>query len=135
PECQLKTKEQLKKQREEFRTLLISANTEKMQSIKVLINTYVGHIVMHAQANQLVFGIVCGNQNIGLSQLTTFEQFEPVLREENIQLATNSQNHPTYRESLNKSFSQIEEEINPGETFLGRKKISKINLNPKKLSC
>jgi len=115
------TKDQLKYQMEELRTSLEWANNEKTRSIRDLIATYVGHIVMHVPANQQVYGIICNNQYVALSQFTEFKQFEPILSEKNIQIATQPQNHPSYRIETNKSFLQIEEEINPGETFLSRK--------------
>lgn len=127
-----KLKKQLKGQLEEFRTSIKLANTEKARSMRELIDAYIGHIVMHA-SNNLVYGIVCDNQHIGLAQLTTFEQFEPVLSEVNIQIATQAQSHRNYRVITNKSFSQIEEEINPGETFLSRKKNIENRTNPKKM--
>lgn len=127
-----KSKDQLKEQLDEFRTSIKLADTEKAQSIRELIDTYVGHIVMH-HSNHAVFGIVCNNQHVGFSQLTTFEQFKPLLSEKNIQLATQQQNHPSYRTPTNKSFSQLEEEINPGETFLSRKKNIENNSEPKKI--
>jgi hypothetical protein len=115
------SKKQLKGEQEALRKLIELANAEKSRSIRSLIDTYVGHIVMHVPANQQVYGIICNNQYVAFSQLTTFERFAPILFEKNIHLANQPQDHPGYRIATNKSFSQIEEEINPGETFLSRK--------------
>jgi len=116
-----KSKEQLKGQQEEIRTLIKLANNEEARNIRGLIDTYVGHIAMHVTTNQPVVGIICDNQYIALSALTTLDQFTRLLSEKNIQIATQPQ-HNYYRVPINKSFSDIEEEINPGETFLSRKK-------------
>lgn len=113
------SKDKLKAKIENIRSSIQLADAEKIRSIRELIDMYVGHIIMHA--NQPVIGIISNNQNILFSQLTTFEQFEPILSEGNIHLSTHIQNHPSYRVAISKSFSQIQEEINPGETFLRRK--------------
>jgi len=125
------TKKQYTEKLEEYRTSLDLANTEKARSVRELIDAYVGHIVTHVPSNQPVFGIVCNNQYIGLSQITTFEQFKPVLTEVNIQLAL--QPHNQRGRTINKSFTQIEEEINPGETFLSRKENIELRPESKKI--
>lgn len=126
-----KLKTKLEGQLEVLRSLTELANTEKARNIRELINTYVGHIVMYS--SQPVFGVVYNNQHIGFSQLTTFERFEPMFSENPIQLATHQQTHPNHRMSTGKSFSQIEEEINPGETFLSRKENIENNSEPKNI--
>ncbi|MGZ5608262.1 MAG: YobI family P-loop NTPase [Methylobacter sp.] len=128
----LEAKKQLKEQQEEFRTSIKLADTEKARSIRELIDAYIGHIVMY-HANQQVFGIVCNNQHIGFSQLTTFDQFKPLISEKSIQLALQQYQNSSYRILINKSFSQIEEEINPGETFLSRKQNIENNVVSKKI--
>ena len=97
------------------------SENERINNIEELINTYVGYIVKHT--NLAVIGFVSGNQNVPFSQITSFENFEFLLSQSVVQLAVNNtpQNHSSYRVSTGKSFSQIEEEINPGETFLERK--------------
>ncbi|MDD3814728.1 MAG: hypothetical protein PHZ02_08780 [Desulfocapsaceae bacterium] len=125
----LKSKNQLKEKQEKFRASLELANTEKSRSLRELIDTYVGHIVMYASKS--AYGIVCNNQHIAFSRFKTFEQFEPMLSEKNIQIATDI--HVGYKFPINKSFSQIEEEINPGETFLSRKENIENNSIPKKI--
>lgn len=102
-----------------LRASLESTEKEKARSIRELINTYIGHIVSHT--NQSVLGIVCANQHVLFNQLTTYEKFEPLISEKSIYLATNQQNYREYRIAINKSFEQIENEINPGETFFSRK--------------
>jgi len=128
-----KSKEQLKGEQEEIRALIKLANNEEARNIRALIDTYIGHIVMHVAINQPVFGIVCNNQSVALSAFITLDQFTPLLSEKNIQIATQPQNHPHYRVTINKSFSQIEEEINPGETVLSRKKNIENNTEAKKV--
>ncbi len=114
-----KSKDQLKGRIEELRTSLELANIEKAKNIRELIDTYIGHIVI-MYASEPVIGIILNNKHVLFSQLITFDQFKPLLSDKNILLATH-QNHPNHRIATNKSFSQIEEEINPGETFLSRK--------------
>jgi hypothetical protein len=126
------SKNQLKDQIEVVRTSIKLADTETARNIRELIDIYIGHIVMHAN-NQQIFGIVCNNQHLGLAQFTTFESFSPLLSEKNIQLALQQSNHSGYRMAISKSFSQIEEEINPGETFLSRKKNIENNTASKKI--
>lgn len=128
----LESKNKLKGQLEEFRTSIKLAETEKACSIRELIDAYIGHIVMY-HANQQVFGIVFNNQHIGFSQFTTFDQFKPLLSEKNIHLALQQFQNSGYRLPTNKSFSQIEEEINPGETFLSRKQNIENNVVSKKI--
>lgn len=127
-----KSKDQLKGQIEKLRASLELAITEKTRSIRELIATYVGHIAMQ-YTNQPVIGIVCNNQHVLFSEFVTFDRFEPLLSEKEIYLATHVQNHYQYRIATNKSFSQIEEEINPGETFLSRKENIENNPEPKKI--
>lgn len=123
-----KSKDQLKEKIEALRASLELANTEKARSIRELIATYIGHIVI--QANQPVNRIVLSNnQHISFSQLTTFDQFKPLISDGRIQLL--DQNN--YSIGGNKTFSQYEEEINPGETFLSRKENIENNSEPKKI--
>lgn len=131
-ECLQQTKDQLKNEIGELRTSIKLAENEKTGSIQELIDTYIGHIVRHHANNQSVLGIVCHNQPIMFSQFTTFEKFEPIVSEKNIQLVVqvNYQQHHT---PINKSFSQIEEMINPGKTFLSRKKNIENNVISKKI--
>ncbi len=126
-----KSKDQLKDRLEELRASLELANTEKAKNIRELIDTYIGHIVT-MYASEPVIGIISNNKHVLFSQLTTFDQFKPLLSDKNILLATH-QNHPNCRIATNKSFSQIEEEINPGETFLSRKENLENNLSLRKI--
>ena len=127
-----KSKDQLKEKIKDIRNSLESANTEKARSIRELIAIYIGNIV--ANTNQPVMGIVLNNQNISFSQLTNFDQFEPIVSEPNINFYYfNSPYNQINRFATNKSFSQFEEEINPGETFLGRKENIENNPEPKKI--
>jgi len=115
------SKNQLKDQMDKFRAQIKLADTENARSIQELISTYFGHIVMnYAGNNNSVFGIVIGGNQYAFSMIKTFEQFEPIISEKNIQLVIHNQNNYRHLVSTNKSFSGIEEEINPGETFLRR---------------
>ena len=124
-------KNQLKGQIEELRTSLELIKIDKARSVRELIDTYVGHIVMHA--SQPVIGIVLKNRHVLFQSLVTFDIFQPLLLEGNIALATNQNHSPSYRLAIGKSFSQIEEEINPGETFLSRKNNIENKSEPRKI--
>lgn len=115
-------KAQLKSEQEELRALIESADKEILNSIRNLINLYIGYMVSCNNTGNGVFGIVINNQHVGFSKTITLEQFTDLFSEKNIQLYTQQQSHYGHRLNINKSFSQIEEEINPGETFLSRKK-------------
>lgn len=116
------SKSQLEDQLEELRTLINLADSETARSIQELISAYIGHIIMRHASNNSVIGILCGGNQIAFSQITTFEQFQPILSDRNIQLLTRDQYNRNTGITTNRSFAQIEEEINPGETFLNRKK-------------
>lgn len=125
-------KDKLKDKIANLESGLDKLNSEKLRSIRDLIASYVGYIVVHA--NQSVMGIVVNNQNIQFSQLTTFEQFKPLITEQNIQLW--GQNNHIYNQGrfpTNKSFEQFEAAINPGEKFLSRKENIENNLELKKI--
>ncbi|WP_431064491.1 hypothetical protein [Methylotuvimicrobium sp.] len=121
-------KDKLKDQITSLERDLDKLNSEKLRSIRELIASYVGYIVAHP--NQPVMGIVVNNQNIQFSQLTTFEQFKPLLTEQNIQLWGH---YNQGRLRTNQSFVQFEADINPGEKFLSRKENIENNLELKKL--
>lgn len=124
--CQMKKRfiteqrSEIKREISESRELLDNADNEMCANIKELINAYVGKIVSYA--NQPVCGIVANNLTIQFSQINSYEIFEPIINEKNIHLATNLQNHPSYRVATNKSFVEIEAEIHPDATFLDRKR-------------
>lgn len=112
-----------------LRASLEQAENEKIKSIRELIAIYIGYIV--AQVNQPVSGLRLSNgQILAFSQVTTFDQFKPLISEQNIQLFNSYHQNVT---SISKSFSQIEEEINPGEKFVNRKVLIENNLNSKKI--
>lgn len=117
-----KLKSQLKEQLEELRTLITLADFETAMSIQELISAYIGHIVIRHAGNNSVIGFLYGGNQILFSKITTFEQFQPILSEKNIQLLKRDDYNRISNILTNTSFSQIEEEINPGETFLNRKK-------------
>jgi hypothetical protein len=114
-------KSQLEEQLEGYRTAINMATDEMARSVQELISAYIGHIILHHSNNLWVFGIVCGGQQFAFSKITTFEEFQPILSERNIHLLYRDQFGRNGNLPTNKSFSQIEEEINPGETFLDRK--------------
>lgn len=115
------SKNQLKEQLDGFRALIKLADTENARSIQELISAYIGHIVMSYSGNNPIVGIVLGGNPIAFSEIKTLEQFKPIISEKNLQAVThNSYNNARYQININKSFSEIEEEINPDETFLSR---------------
>lgn len=131
PEYIEKAKEQLKEKIEKLENLLELANTEQAGSIQELIDTYIGHIMMYS--NKPVVGIVCNNQHVLFRQRINMDQFQAIISDQNIQLATDHSSHVHYRTPTNRSFSQIEEEINPGKTFLSRKENIENKADEKKI--
>ena len=129
-ELLVKNKNRLRDEITILRNTIEAVDNEQLTSIQELIKVYIGHIVTYA--TQPVLGIVCNNQHIIFSQLTTIDSFEPLLSDKNIHLATNQQSHPHYRIATNKTFSQIDAEINPNETFLERKKNIEVKLDFKR---
>lgn len=119
-ELLLNSKKQQKEQVEGCRTQIKRADAEQARNVRELISAYIGHIVMHCPSNTSAFGFMCNGNQISFSQITSLEQFQPMFSERNIQLSTQDQwgHHRTV--PINKSFPQIEEEINPGDTFLDR---------------
>lgn len=111
----------LKEESDQYRSQIKSADTENARSTEELINSYIGHIVTTTSVgNAPFFGILIGGGQVQFSQITTFEQFKPLLSEKNIHVVIHHPNGNRYPHPIHKSFSQIEEEINPGETFLTR---------------
>jgi len=115
-----KSKDKLKDTIEELRNTIKSAANVEARSIHELINLYIGYIVTLSN-QQAISGIICSNKNIVFSEFITFEQFKLLLSEQNIQFFTHAPNRYPSTFLTNKSFSDIQEEINPGETFLSRK--------------
>lgn len=116
----LMSKANLKKDNEKLKNSLKLAETEKARNIQELIELYVGHIVVKYSGNHVVYGIYVNNREVSLSNLQNFNNFEPLIKENSISLVCG--NPHRIRIDTKKSFSQIEEEINPGLTFLSRKK-------------
>ena len=116
------SKRQLEEQLEGFRTQIKLADAEQARNIQELISAYIGHIIMRHAGNSFASGFVCNGSQIPFSQMTTLEQFQPILSEGNIQLQTRNQWNQYQVLPTNISFSQIEAEINPGETILSRAK-------------
>lgn len=119
-ELLLNSKRQLKEQVEQFRTQMKRADAEQARNVQELISAYIGHIVMHCPGNMSAYGFICNGNQLYFSQITSLEQFQPMFSERNIQLSTNDQWSNRRPFPINKSFQQIEEEINPGDTFLDR---------------
>jgi hypothetical protein len=108
-------------EQDRFRSLIKLADTENTGSIQELISAYIGHIVRSYAGNNSVFGILSGNNNqLTFSQISTLEQIQQIISQGQIQLLIHDQYNQTRILPINKSFSAIEEEINPGETFLSR---------------
>ncbi len=121
-------KEELKEKVELNRNLINSADEEKARSISELISTYVGKIISHANSNSPVIGIFCDNEHISFTKFTTYDRIKCLFNETNINLVTHLNVNPSHRYKIGKSFSDIEEEINPGETFLDRKRNIENNI-------
>ncbi|HWR78499.1 MAG TPA: hypothetical protein VN283_14965 [Thiobacillus sp.] len=110
----------LKEQVDKLRSQIKLADTENLGSVHELISAYIGHIAITTASNNSLFGIVSGGTQFGFSQIKTIEQLEPIISEKNIQLIIHNQYNNRYLFPTGKSFSEIEEEINPNATFLSR---------------
>lgn len=104
-----------------LKTLLKEAEKEHLESVDELIQVYCARIAR--KSARQILGIITGKGTFKLGQLIPFEMFEPLLCESNIQIEVE---HPSYSNhripiNLGASFTDIEEEINPGVTFLERK--------------
>lgn len=119
PEFQIQNKKRLEEKISNLRKSIELAKSEKARSIEELISIYVGHLVRYA--SQPVLGLVVNGQQIRFPQLVTFEKFEPLISTVNIQLVVQQAGYGVSHLAINRSFQQIEEEINPGATFLSRK--------------
>jgi len=133
PEYIQNSREMMKEKISDLRHRFELSEAETANSIQELMNLYLGYIVTHSIQNQPIYGIFCDNSNIIFSQFTSYEVFEGLFSEQNIRISTQPNNYNSI--PINKSFSQIEEEINPGETFLDRKKNieNKLKLNRTRL--
>lgn len=102
---------------------------ENVDSVQELIDLYMGYIIRNSHGAQ-VSGIYIGGSVVYFNQISSFEIFEPIISDSNITLHNPS--YP-YRHALNKSFSQIEDEINSSYKFLERKKrVEYKNINERK---
>ncbi len=109
-----------------------ASQDEKISNINELISGYIGKILSYSPVNTPIYGIACDNKHIHLSNITDFEQFKFLLDESDIKIALQAQVHKNHRRSIGKSFSDIEEEVKPGETFLSRKEYVEESFDLKK---
>jgi len=113
-------KNQLINEIEDKKRKVSAAKSEKARNIEELIGVYLVKIISYAHANQPLYGLVIDDKHVPLSAIDTFEKFKPIISSSNIEIAKNQQVHRNHRYAIGKSFSHIEEEVNPGETFLSR---------------
>lgn len=102
-----------------LRATLKDADHEVAENVQDLINSYIGYLVSQANNGDCIKVQLQNGSNINLRQLKEFDQFKQLFDQENIilivQRSYNQQIQP-----LDKSFKQIESEINPNRTFLQR---------------
>jgi predicted transcriptional regulator len=96
-----------------------AANKEQVRSIEELIAIYLWNIVKRDP--QSIAGFRIKNQEISLVNASTLATFESLIGEENISVYSVDPYNQRQRRHLNISFAQLEEKINPGETFMDRK--------------
>jgi len=106
-----------------LRVQLQYAEQETTRSLQELINAYVGRIVSYSTVP--VIGILAKESILHFRTIKTVEQFEALKLEQNIHLVKDQNYNPGYNrnqylQAINKSFTAIEEEINPGMTFKER---------------
>lgn len=106
-------------------------DNEVFTSVQELIYAYLGYIVSCAKG-KAVRGISVNGQNISISEFTSYEIFEPLLSEGQIRLHVFEDNYGWRLDNINKSFSQIEKEINESVNFLTRKSYISNKANEKK---
>lgn len=89
---------------------------EKARSIQELVNAYIGHILTSIEIPvNHIYGLVINNERVPYNELNSIEKIEALLSQESIEIES------IHRKTiLKKTFSQVEEEINPGETFRSR---------------
>ncbi len=104
----------------EFRSSLADAEQEIARNEQDLVNSYIGHIVSHADGPCAGIRLQSG-QVITLNQLKSIDQFKHLFDQDNLMLLIQNRNGQTIQQ-LNKSFKQLEAEVNPNKTFLQRKK-------------
>ncbi|MEW7985192.1 MAG: hypothetical protein AB2766_12705 [Candidatus Thiodiazotropha endolucinida] len=120
--CDSKTKYIIKRRKElgdkvnKLRDEIRLIENEKTRNIDELIYTYIGWIVAH---NDHAMGVMLNNLRIPFTQLRSFEEFKKITNLNPI-IIYNQQNT---RVNTSTSFQEIEEEINPGISFLERKDI------------
>lgn len=103
-----------------FKKDIDNLGTEVVDSVKELIYLYIGYLVACANG-KAVGGVSIKGNNVPLSEINSYESFEPLMKEEKIKLYLFDPNFGFRFESLGKTFSQFESEVNDTSTFLSRK--------------
>lgn len=104
---------------DDAREELDAIGLETASSVRELIDTYLGRIA--SEAVTPIYGIVLGEKNVPLNELTDETSFERLLDLTQVEIATHPQYHPQHRRPLGKSFEDIENEVRPDAGYLVRK--------------
>ena len=98
---------------------LSHSDNEHMAGVNELIKMFIGHVVSVTGGQRNYYGIYLNNNDIiSFADLKTWDSFTRLFQINNIRLASSQ-----YQASqLGKSFSQLEAEIHPNQTFAQRKK-------------
>ena len=113
------TKQNLSKEIAAIQEEISNSEKEVANSVDELIKIFIGHVISTAGGQYSFNGIYLNNgSTLSFANIKTWQSFEQLFQIQNIQLA--STQYHTNR--LGKSFSQLEAEISPNQTFIQRKK-------------
>ena len=112
-----RSRESLRSALHEQRKLLKLSNEESSKNLEGLLASYIGMIIRYS--NLPIAGVRMGNKVIKVAELYSLDMFMSLTKETNIHLSC-QQGHSIRNVSINKSFEQIEKEVDPGSTFVER---------------
>ncbi len=111
----------LRSQIEVWEKQIEASDLEKVGATSELMRIYLAQITTHVPENFPAVGIVVGDQYFHFSDMLDLENFEKLIDQDDIVLATRLQPHPNHNRSIGVSFSHIEQEVDPKTTFLERR--------------
>jgi len=119
------TKQKLSTEIADIQKEISNSEAEEAKSVDELIEMFVGHIVTSA-GKPAVQGIYIDSTLLQFTQLKTWSSFEGLFQIQNVHISVpNPQSYGQLsyqRVALGRSFSQLETEVSPHQTFTQRKK-------------
>ncbi|MGL1921585.1 MAG: hypothetical protein OCD03_11225 [Hyphomicrobiales bacterium] len=114
-------KEEMRKKIRGLNKSISAAINEEARTVSELISIYIGKMI-NRQSGRSVIGIYCNNKVVNLKEIFLYDNFIKLRDEAVLKLAVaNTPYQNVVEMSIGCTFKDIEEEINPGETFLSRK--------------